>query len=140
MVNVENIVDSAPVAAKPTRNYQRELEKLAKTAKSSPAISDIEMALATSNPVAALPFDEFVSLLRLAIQSHEFSTGSTSTRTSIEMRLGLSMLTSGKFDRPMYEPFNWAASIELLGPFLAFIYQRMHAEVRMLNTVDLPQM
>lgn len=133
-------VKHTATVVKPVRNYQRELEKLAAPGKNSPPACNIELELATRNPVSALPFNEFVSLLRLAIESHDFGNGCANTKTTIEMRLGLSMLVGGKFDRAMPQPFDWSASIQLLGPFLAFIYQRMHAEVRMLDTVELPEM
>lgn len=138
MVNVENI--DAPAPTKPSRHYQRELKTLVEKDKSHPGILDIELILATENPVVNLSLDEFITVLRMAIQSHDFGTGSANTKTVIEMRWGLDSLMGKPMTPRFFEPFDWEASLNLLGPFVAFIYQRMHAEIRMLDPVPLPEM
>lgn len=136
MVNVENSASTTVI--KPTRNYKREVEKQTSLQKDDPAMGFIQMELCTNNPVAFVPLPEFITLLRLAIQSQDFCTGSTNTKTTIEMRLGLRMLMGEDVGRDMWEPFPWHFTLEHLGPFVACIYHRMHAEVRMLNTTGLP--
>lgn len=123
---------------KPTRHLQRELENLVKTKKCDSAIGDVELLLASGNPVSGLGLKDFISLLRLAIESHDFATGRANTKTVIEMRMGLRILMGAKVLHPVFAPFDWDASIKLLGPFLAFVYQRMHAEIKMLESLELP--
>ena len=122
----------------PQRNYKNELELLAKKDKAHPGIAEIELALATGNPVGAMPLDAFIDLLALVVHSTDFCVGRAKTKTAFEMRLGLCMLMGEKTDRALGEPFDWASSIEFLGPFVAFIYQRMHAEVRQRDVLHLP--
>ena len=50
----------------------------------------------------------------------------------------MEILMGDAVDHPVFTPFNWDASFKLLGPFLACIYQRLHAEVRMLGALELP--
>lgn len=123
---------------KPTRHFSRELEKLAEKEDPAHTISDIELALATSNPVVRLSLPDFIMLLRVAVESHDFATGNSRTKTILEMRLGLRMLQGETIYQAMPDAFNWNASFKVLGPFLAFIYQRMHAEVQMMSNVELP--
>ena len=123
---------------KPTRHLSHELEKLAKNEKNSHTINDIELTLATKNPLACLRLPDFITLLRVAIESHDLATGSSRTKTMLEMRLGLRMLQGETIYQVMPDAFNWDASFKVLGPFLAFIYQRMHPEVQMMSSVELP--
>lgn len=139
MLFIKPVVAPITGFAVPARNYQRELNGFEENGQTNSVSTDAELMVAINNPVANLPFDTFVHLLSLAIQSHDFGTGSAKTRTNIEMRFGLRMLTGEKVSYTMPEPFNWASSFQLLGPFVAFIYQRMHTEVRMLETVALPE-
>ena len=123
---------------KPARHLQRELQNLVKTNKCDPAIGNMELLLATGNPVSGLSLKDFITVLRVAIDSHDFATGSTTTKTAIEMRLGLRILMGEQVAHPVFAPFNWDASFKLLGPFPAFVYQRMHAEIKMRGSLELP--
>jgi hypothetical protein len=98
---------------KPTRHLQRELESFVKKNKGDPAIGDIELSLATGNPVSCLGLEDFITLLRVAIENHDFATGSSNTKTVIEMRMGLRILMGEQVSHPVFSPFDWDASFKL---------------------------
>ena len=121
------------------RNYARELATLAKKEDCSAEIQELETALALNNPIAKLSFDEFLTMLKLVVQTDDFVTGSTNTKTSMDMRLGLRLFAGENIPDHRLDPFSWNDVLNLKDPFFACVYQRMIAEVRLLDTFDCMQ-
>ena len=113
-----------------------EMQRLRKT---DPRRMDLFMQLSTQHPVIGMPFDDFLMCLRMAVQSNLMVSGRHKTKTYIEMSRGLEHL-DGTSTKPMPDstPFDWEASIELLGPFVGALYVRMHAELQLRNKAPLP--
>lgn len=119
-------------------DFENELKKLRK---GDPRRLDIAMLLTSRHPVMALPFDAFVASLRLAVESNLVVFGRHKTKTFIEMSRGLARLDgSDKTPFPESMPFDWEPSIELLGPMVAGLYIRMHAELQLLRPLPLPNL
>ena len=104
---------------------------------------ELHMELAVMSPITALSRDVFLQLLRAKVESHWLATGNQPAKTFMEMKAGLDMLVNGAPPARILtdsEPFDWEGSLSLLGPLTAFIYQRMHAEVRLVNRLGLPEL
>ena len=136
---MDNTTATSTGLTKPTRSFVIELETITKNKGPVSAMNELEMALAASNPITTLNLTDFLTVLQLAVQTQDFTTGSANTKTVIEMRRGLRILMGEKVSGPVSSPFSWAASVKLLGPFLACIYQRMHAELQLVDALELPQ-
>ena len=113
-----------------------EMQRLRKT---DPRRMGLFMQLSTQHPVIGMPFDDFLMCLRMAVQSNLMVSGRHKTKTYIEMSRGLEHL-NGTSTTPMPNatPFDWEASIELLGPFVGALYVRMHAELQLRNKAPSP--
>lgn len=125
-------------------HYERALRNLKKkTPTDTVQMQELHMELALMNPIGSLPRDVFLQLLRATVESHCLATGNQPTKTFMEMKAGLDVLVNGGHPARILtdsEPFDWEGSLHLLGPLTAFIYQRMHAEVRLVNRLALPEL
>lgn len=136
-----------PLRTDPSRerfHYERALKALKKkTPVDTVKIEELHMELALMSPIGSLPRDVFLQLLRATVESHWLATGNQPAKTFMEMKAGLDMLVNGAPPARILtdsEPFDWEGSLSLLGPLTAFIYQRMHAEVRLVNRLGLPEL
>lgn len=123
-------------------HYERALKKL-KEKKDVQEVLNLELELACQNPVGAMPKEAFLMLLRAVVQSHCLATGDQPTKTFMEMKAGLDVLAHGKPPARILTnstPFDWEYSLGLLGPLTAFVYQRMHAELKLARAVELPDL
>ena len=125
-------------------HYERALKRLKdKTPLDTVQMDELHMELAMKSPIGSLPRDVFLQILRATVESHRLATGNQPTKTFIEMKAGLDVLVNGAPPASILKntgPFDWEGSLSLLGPLTAFIYQRMHAEVRLINSASLPDL
>lgn len=89
--------------------------------------------MSVSNPVAAMPLDVFITYLASCLDCSVQFYGKGNTSTIIHMSRGLAFLRGDCSDPCLPAPFDWLASIKLMGPMAACIYQRMYSEVAMLQ-------
>lgn len=125
-------------------HYERALRDLKKKLPlDTVQMHELHMELAVMSPITALSRDVFLQLLRATVESHWLATGNQPTKTFIEMKAALDVLENGAPPARILtdtEPFDWEGSLNLLGPLTAFIYQRMHAEVRLAYNLGLPDL
>lgn len=125
-------------------HYERALRNLKKkTPLDTVQMEELHMELLLRSPIGALPRDAFLQLLRATVEAHWLATGDQPTKTYLEMKAGLEVLVTGAAPTRILtdtEPFDWEGSLNLLGPLTAFIYQRMHAEVRLATSASLPDL
>lgn len=116
------------------RHLYHELQKPGTTPEDDERRRRASTELEASNPLLAMPAEEFLGLLQLIVQSHRLVSARPRTKTHIQFAHGLLVLEGRSMGQPTgfaeESVWDWEALAQLsVDPLIAFAYRRMVRDV-----------